>query len=176
MFRDGTDPDAPYVAVFQNPNGQVEMQWRDSAGADSDWNGGQVGDTVNAKWVKLVRSGDTFSASYASTTGTPTASDWVLLATHTLAMCGIFTSAPPDSQSGAAPAERPAPRPAPRWPLRRPAAALPRPLAAARYLHYRVKLTPTSASLTAALYDTTFVWDLIVKNTSARRRWDALTG
>jgi hypothetical protein len=80
---------------------------------------------------------------------------------------GIFTSAPSDSQSGAAPAERPAPRPAPRWPLRYPAAALPRPLAAARYLQYRVKLTSTSASLTAALYDITFVWDLIVKKTSA---------
>jgi hypothetical protein len=86
MFRDGTGSDAPYVAVFENPNGQVEMQWRDSAGGASDWNGSQVGDATNVKWVKLVRSGNTFSAYYASTTGTPTSSDWVLIGTHALAM------------------------------------------------------------------------------------------
>jgi fibronectin type 3 domain-containing protein len=86
MFRDGTGAGAPYVALLQNPNDQVEMQWRDSTGAVSNWNGMQVGDAVNVKWVQLVRSGNTFTASYAATVGVPTASDWVLLGTHTLAM------------------------------------------------------------------------------------------
>jgi hypothetical protein len=86
MYRDGTGAGAPYVAVLENPNDQVEMQWRDTAGADSNWNGGQVGDTVNVKWLKLVRSGNTFSAYYAATSGTPSSSDWVLITTHTLAM------------------------------------------------------------------------------------------
>jgi hypothetical protein len=86
MFRDGTGAAAPYVAVLQNPNDQVEMQWRDAAGADSNWNGGQVGDTVNVKWLKLVRSGNTFSAYYAATAGPPSATDWVLIVSHTLAM------------------------------------------------------------------------------------------
>jgi hypothetical protein len=86
MFRDGTDPAAPYVAVLQTPNHQVEFQWRDSTGAVSDWNGGLVGDTTNAKWVKLVRSGDTFYAYYAATSGTPSDSDWILIDSHTLAM------------------------------------------------------------------------------------------
>ena len=36
MFRDTAESDAPYVALLQNPNNQVEIQWRDTAGAASD--------------------------------------------------------------------------------------------------------------------------------------------
>jgi hypothetical protein len=86
MFRDGTDAGASYVAVFENPNGQVEMQWRDAAGSDSDWNGSQVGDTGGPKWVKIVRSGDTFTAYYAETTGTPMDSDWIAIGSRTVTM------------------------------------------------------------------------------------------
>jgi hypothetical protein len=86
MFRDGTGSGAPYVAVLQNPNNQVEMQWRDTAGNDSDWNGAQVGDTTNVKWIKLVRSGDTFSGYFAATTGTPSAGDWTLIGSRTVGM------------------------------------------------------------------------------------------
>jgi hypothetical protein len=62
------------------------MQWRDTAGGASDWNGSQVGDTGTPKWLKIVRSGDTFTAYYAETTGTPTDSDWIAIGSHTLAM------------------------------------------------------------------------------------------
>jgi hypothetical protein len=86
MFRDGADAGAPYVAVLMNPNGQVEMQWRDTAASDSDWNGSQVGDTGGAKWLKIVRSGDTFTAFYAETTGTPSDSDWIAIGSHSLTM------------------------------------------------------------------------------------------
>jgi hypothetical protein len=86
MFRDGTGPGAPYVAVLQNPNNQVEFQWRVLPGIDSDWNGSQVGDTVNVKWVKLVRSGDTFTAYYATTVGVPMDTDWMSIGNHMLAM------------------------------------------------------------------------------------------
>src|SRR5262249_39209689 len=58
MSRDGPGAGAPYVAVFQNPNDQVEMQWRDTAGTDSNWNGGQLGTTTTVKWLKVVRSGN----------------------------------------------------------------------------------------------------------------------
>jgi hypothetical protein len=106
MFRDGTGSGAPYVAVFENPNDQVEMQWRDTAGADSSWNGAQVGDTVNVKWLKLVRSGDTFSAYYASTTGTPADADWVLIDNCTVTMAaptvGLAVTAEDNTQLAAA--------------------------------------------------------------------------
>jgi hypothetical protein len=39
-----------------------------------------------AKWLELVRSGDTFSAYYATTNGTPAAADWVLVGSHTVVM------------------------------------------------------------------------------------------
>jgi hypothetical protein len=102
MFRDGTASGAPYVAVVENPNLQVEMQWRDTAGADSNWNGAQVGDTVNPKWVRLVRSGNTFSAYYASTSGTPTSSDWVLIGSHTLAMAAPTAGLAVDANTNSA--------------------------------------------------------------------------
>jgi hypothetical protein len=102
MFRDGTDPGAAYVGVFMNPNGQVEMQWRDTAGGASDWNGSQVGDTGGPKWVKIVRSGDTFTAYYAETTGTPTDSDWIAIGSRTIAMssatAGLAVSAGDNTQ------------------------------------------------------------------------------
>src|SRR5262249_11741922 len=102
MFRDGTGSGAPYVAVLQNPNNQVEMQWRDSSGADSNWNGSQVGDMVNAKWLGRVRSGNTFSAYYAATAGLPTAADWVPLGTHTLAMSSPTVGLAVTAQNNAA--------------------------------------------------------------------------
>jgi lysophospholipase L1-like esterase len=86
MFRDGTSADAAYVGVFQIPNNQVEMQWRDTAGGASDWNGAAQGDTINVKWLKLTRTGDTFTAYYAATADVPADSDWVQIASHTLAL------------------------------------------------------------------------------------------
>ena len=90
MFRDGTDPSAAYVAVFMHPSLTVEMEWRNSAGTASNWNGSVQGDTTTPKWLKLVRSGNTFSAYYASTIGMPenldSGSNWVLIATDTCAM------------------------------------------------------------------------------------------
>jgi len=87
MFRDGTGSGTNCVAVVETPNNQVDLQWRDTAGADSTWNGSHVGDTVNPKWVKLVRSGNTFSGYYAATSGTPSSSDWVQIdSSHVVSM------------------------------------------------------------------------------------------
>jgi lysophospholipase L1-like esterase len=101
MFRDGTSAVAPYVAVEQYPNKQVEMQWRDTAGGTSDWNGASLGDTTSLKWLKLTRSGNVFTGYYATTAGVPADSDWVLIGTHTLAMAaptvGLAVTAQNDS-------------------------------------------------------------------------------
>jgi hypothetical protein len=86
MVRDGTAADAANVLVAEDPNGLVEFQWRESAGGASDWTGSQMGPTGVAKWLELVRSGDTFSAYYATTNGTPAAADWVLVGSHTVVM------------------------------------------------------------------------------------------
>ena len=83
MFRDSTAGGAEYVGLYENPNKQVEIQWRDSTNAAANWAGSQVGDTVNAKWLKLVKSGSTFMAYYAITSGVPAATDWTLIGTHT---------------------------------------------------------------------------------------------
>jgi hypothetical protein len=52
------------------------------------WGGSQAGFTSVAKWLKLVKSGSTFTAYYASTTGTPGTSDWVLVGTHSTTFTG----------------------------------------------------------------------------------------
>jgi hypothetical protein len=89
MFRDGTDAGAPKILLAENPNGQMEFQWRDTAGGASDWTGSQFGPAGGAKWLKLVHTGNTFTALYATTSGTPSATDWVLVGSHNIAMSDI---------------------------------------------------------------------------------------
>jgi hypothetical protein len=85
MFRNSTAAGDAFVGLYQNPNLQVELQWRDTLNVAANWGGTQVGNTTNAKWLKLVKSGNTFTAYYATTTGTPAATDWVLVGVHTTA-------------------------------------------------------------------------------------------
>jgi hypothetical protein len=82
MFRNSSEPDAAYVGLYENPSGLVEMQWRDVDAGQANYVG-QVGQFNSANWLELVKTGDNFSAYYATTTGTPTASDWVPVGTHT---------------------------------------------------------------------------------------------
>jgi hypothetical protein len=83
MFRNSTAPGDMYVGLYENPNLQVELQWRDQPNANAISTVNQTGDTVNPKWLELVKNGNTFTAYYATTTGVPTAANWILLATHT---------------------------------------------------------------------------------------------
>ena len=83
MFRNSTASGDAFVGLYENPNLQVELQWRDTLNVAANWGGTQVGNTTAAKWLKLVKSGNTFTAYYATTTGTPAATDWVLVGVHT---------------------------------------------------------------------------------------------
>jgi hypothetical protein len=77
MFRDGTDADAPFVMLLQRPDNQVYFQWRDVKGQSANALG-LTGGTAAVKWLKLHRSGNTYTASY-STNG----SSWITVGSHT---------------------------------------------------------------------------------------------
>jgi len=83
MFRNSAIAGAAFVAVYENPANLVEMQWRDSDGAQAAWLGNQMTSPSSANWLELVKTGSTFSAYYATTTSVPAATDWILIATHT---------------------------------------------------------------------------------------------
>jgi poly(hydroxyalkanoate) depolymerase family esterase len=85
MFRDSADAGAMYADVAVTAGQGVSFQWRSSTGGSSADT--QVTGVTAPAWVKLVRSGNSFSAFYATTTGTPTASDWIQVGTaQTIAM------------------------------------------------------------------------------------------
>ncbi len=64
MMRDGTAANAKHVMVVITPSSGVSMQYRTSAGGSSSSKGNS---TVTApRWVKLVRSGNSFTGFYSS--------------------------------------------------------------------------------------------------------------
>jgi lysophospholipase L1-like esterase len=81
MFRNSTAAGDQFVAIYENPGGYVEMQWRDAANNQAN-GGSQITSAATANWLKLVKSGSTFTGYYATTTGTPSASNWILIGTH----------------------------------------------------------------------------------------------
>jgi len=92
MFRESTAPDAKFVMVMQRPDNQVTMQWRDATGDYAGYAGTLAGGTSSVKFVKLIRSGDTFTG-YYSIDG----SSWTQIATHTTdlsdtARVGLFVT------------------------------------------------------------------------------------
>ncbi|QLC34738.1 pectate lyase (plasmid) [Halarchaeum sp. CBA1220] len=75
LVRDSLAPDAKAVMVRRNPSGDVSLQWRPEAGAEtlSTTSGGEdrsdvSGGTYSAEWLRLRRRNGAFSA-YASTDG-----------------------------------------------------------------------------------------------------------
>ena len=68
MFRDGTAAGADFAAVVENTNKQVVFEYRSATGGAVQVSA-PAGDTTSAKYVKLTRVGNTFSAFY-STSGT----------------------------------------------------------------------------------------------------------
>jgi hypothetical protein len=82
MFRNSSAAGDAWVGVFQNPGGLVEMQWRDTSGAQANWPGSQVSTGATVNWLELVKTGNSFSTYYATTTGVPAANNWILIATH----------------------------------------------------------------------------------------------
>jgi hypothetical protein len=63
LFQDGTSATAAFANVFVTPENGVLFQWRSSAGASCT--SVQVSGSSAPEWVKLVRSGNTFSAYYS---------------------------------------------------------------------------------------------------------------
>lgn len=79
MFRDSSAAGAYFADVVVTPTSGVSFQWRNS----SNPNGGfaQVTGLTAPKWVKLTRTGNSFTGFCATTTGTPGASDWIQVGT-----------------------------------------------------------------------------------------------
>ncbi len=81
MFRDGTAANARFVMVVQMPSNEVALQWRDATGGSAAWSGARVGGTAGVKWLRLVKSGSTYTAHYSTATGVPTSGQWVQIST-----------------------------------------------------------------------------------------------
>ena len=77
MFRDSSAAGAMEVSLVVSYNNGISFQWRAST-ADSSYNLA-VGGLTTPAWIELTRSGDTFTAYYAITAGTPASSDWQLI-------------------------------------------------------------------------------------------------
>ncbi|MBX9624222.1 MAG: discoidin domain-containing protein, partial [Gemmataceae bacterium] len=75
MFRDGATATARFAAAVVTPGNGVRFLWRSAAGGPVAETG--VDGVAAPVWLKLVRAGDTYSAYYAATAGTPGAADWV---------------------------------------------------------------------------------------------------
>ena len=82
MFRNSLAGGAAFVSLFQNPGSLLELMWRDSDNGFANFTS-QVKSTAAANWLELVKTGNTFTAYYATTTGAPGVSDWILVGTHT---------------------------------------------------------------------------------------------
>lgn len=75
MFRDSFAAGAMFADVVVTPSSGVSFQWRNAANGNSNYV--QITGQTAPKWVKLTRNGNSFTAYYATTTGTPTAANWI---------------------------------------------------------------------------------------------------
>lgn len=85
MYRNTVAANSAFAAVVYDQSVGLRFLYRDAAGTS----GGQAGSSVPITapfWLKLTRVGNTFTASYATTTGTPLAGDWLPLGTHDTAL------------------------------------------------------------------------------------------
>ncbi|HEV7300777.1 MAG TPA: discoidin domain-containing protein [Tepidisphaeraceae bacterium] len=79
MFRDSTHVGSANAAVVVMPGSGVRFQHRLATG---QWtNGVSVAGVAAPTWVKLVRSGTTYTGYYATVSGTPTSSQWIQVGT-----------------------------------------------------------------------------------------------
>jgi len=79
MIRDTLAPDSAHASIFVSSAKGIAFQRRDQTGGDSVNTAGSAGRAP--RWVKLTRSGDTFS-SYESSDGLA----WTLVGTDTIPM------------------------------------------------------------------------------------------
>lgn len=91
MLRNSTATGAAFVALYQNPGNLLELQWRDTDNGNANYTS-QTTSTASANWIELIKTGNNFTAYYATTTGAPTASDWKLIGTHTTVLNSMYTA------------------------------------------------------------------------------------
>jgi len=79
MFRAGTAADAPFVGVFLTAGHRVAFEYRTAAGAvaTTTWTTGKE----DPLWVRIVRSGDTYTGAYSGDGST-----WTTVGSVTIAM------------------------------------------------------------------------------------------
>lgn len=84
MFRDSTAAGSAFAMVNAMPNGSIEFLYRASTGASAGYTSGVTRSTApsatNPVWLRLARSGSSFTASYALGAGTP--ATWTTIATQ----------------------------------------------------------------------------------------------
>ena len=84
MLRDGLAPDARYVGIFVNANGNVTVQSRSAAGGVTTANV-DYGPTGFPRWLRVTRSGDLFRLSHSSD-----GAQWTSLPAVTLTLPGTL--------------------------------------------------------------------------------------
>ena len=83
MFRNALTGSSSYFGVFTTGGYGVAVQYRDTDGSNAV-QPSLTGGIHAPNWLKLQRAGTTMTAYYATTTGTPGTTDWILVATHTV--------------------------------------------------------------------------------------------
>ena len=81
QFRASLTAGSPDYGVYLTPAGVVSFQYRDNASQGAS----EVAEATPAATPRspLVRTGLVYTASYATVTGTPAATDWITLGSHT---------------------------------------------------------------------------------------------
>ncbi|HSV13196.1 MAG TPA: hypothetical protein VLI90_02990, partial [Tepidisphaeraceae bacterium] len=79
MFRDSTAANSMFADVLVSYSSGVTFQWRNSTGGTADY--ALISGIAAPAWVKLVRGGNSFTAFYATTAGTPAAGNWIQIGT-----------------------------------------------------------------------------------------------
>jgi titin len=96
MFRDGSAANAANVAVFATPGNGVSLQWRSTAGGNSNYaNIGSVPAPTTSVpiWLELVRNGNVFTASYSTNGTTYTTVGTVTITLDTALSAGLAVTA-----------------------------------------------------------------------------------
>ncbi len=78
MFRNDTSANAAFANVLQTPGGNVSFEWRSTAGGSTSQS--FISGVTGLVWLKLVRSGNAFSA-YYTTVSNPASTDWAQVGT-----------------------------------------------------------------------------------------------
>ena len=83
MFRASNATDAAFVMLAYDHSQGIQLLYRNTTGAAAALQGASIATSAAPFWLKLARSGNTFTAYRATTTGTPAPADWILVGTRT---------------------------------------------------------------------------------------------